>query len=153
MRKSLKIDEISYAIEWPKLEKELKDEFYKLEKVQNELGNDKTKKEIDNIKSQLEDILISKDVKLGNLLKEEIIRIFVSMTFIYQLINFIDLYDKDFENFNWKDSNKARGLLNQGLEIINNEPNTEELHPIVISVLNLLPDDEKPSGDDSVLTL
>ena len=153
MRKSLKkIDEISYATEWPKLEKDLKNKFYELENVQNDFGNDKTKREIENIKLQLEDILNSKDVKLGNLLKEEMTRLFMSMTLIYQEINFIVHHDENFENFNWIDSNKARELLNQGIEIINDKPTVEELHPIVISLINLLPDDEKPSGDKSILT-
>ena len=153
LRKTLKkIDEISFASEWPSLEKELKEEFYKLEKIQTELGNDKTQNEISNIKLQLEEILLSKDVKLGNLLKDEILRLFISMTFIYQLMNFIEAYDENFNDYNWKDSNKARDLLNQGKEILNDEPNTEELHPLVISLINLLPDDEKPSGDDTVLT-
>ena len=153
LRKTLKkIDEISFASEWPSLEKELKEEFYKLEKIQTELGNEKTQNEIDNIKLQLEEILLSKDVKLGNLLKDEILRLFISMTFIYQLMNFIEAYDENFNDYNWKDSNKARDLLNQGKEILNDEPNTEELHPLVISLINLLPDDEKPSGDDTVLT-
>lgn len=153
LRKTLKkIDEISFASEWPSLEKELKEEFYKLEKIQTELGNEKTQNEIDNIKLQLEEILLSKDVKLGNLLKDEIYRLFISMTFIYQLMNFIEAYDENFNDYNWKDSNKARDLLNQGKEILNDEPNTDELHPLVISLINLLPDDEKPSGDDTVLT-
>tara|TARA_B110001452_G_C15237807_1_gene428567 strand:+ start:980 stop:3505 length:2526 start_codon:yes stop_codon:yes gene_type:complete len=153
LRKTLKkIDEISFASEWPSLEKELKEEFYKLEKIQTELGNEKTQNEIDNIKLQLEEILLSKDVKLGNLLKDEILRLFISMTFIYQLMNFIEAYDENFNDYNWKDSNKARDLLNQGKEILNDEPNTDELHPLVISLINLLPDDEKPSGDDTVLT-
>ena len=153
LRKTLKkIDEISFASEWPSLEKELKEEFYKLEKIQTELGNDKTQNEINNIKLQLEEILLSKDVKLGNLLKDEILRLFISMTFIYQLMNFIEAYDENFNDYNWKDSSKARDLLNQGKEILNDEPNTDELHPLVISLINLLPDDEKPSGDDTVLT-
>ena len=153
LRKTLKkIDEISFASEWPSLEKELKEEFYKLEKIQTELGNDKTQNEISNIKLQLEEILLSKDVKLGNLLKDEILRLFISMTFIYQLMNFIEAYDENFNDYNWKDSSKARDLLNQGKEILNDEPNTDELHPLVISLINLLPDDEKPSGDDTVLT-
>ena len=77
---------------------------------------------------------------------------YIQNTKKYIILRVSWLYYENFENFNWIDSNKASGLLNQGIEIINDEPTVEELHPIVISLINLLPDDEKPSGDDSVLT-
>jgi molecular chaperone DnaK len=82
---------------------------------------------------------------------DEINTYYVSLTLIYQLINFIRHYDEDFNSYNWSDSKKARTLVNQGQQIISNNPNVQELHPLVISLFDLLPDDEKPSDDNSVL--
>ena len=67
------------------------------------------------------------------------------------MINFIRHHNQNFGSYHWKDSHRARQLLNDGLQQIGENPTTEDLHPIVIELLNLLPIDEKPSGDDSVL--
>ena len=152
LRKSLKtIDELNEKTEWPKLEEALKEEFYRLEKANNDLGNDKTNQVVNQFRSQLEEIIKAKDVKLGNVLLEEIEGFFIQLTFIYQLMNFIRTHNKHFGSYQWKDSGRARTLLNKGLEIIGENPNVDELHPVVISLIDLLPIDERPSGDNSVL--
>ena len=67
------IDEIESKNEWPKLEKELKEEFYRLEKANKDLGNEKTTQMVNHIKVQLEEVIKKQDVKLGNALIEDII--------------------------------------------------------------------------------
>lgn len=152
LRKSLKvIDELNETTEWPKLEETLKEEFYRLEKANTDLGNDKTTQVVNQFRSQLEEVIKAKDVKLGNVLLEEIGSFFIQLTLIYQLINFIRSHNQHFGSYRWKDGNRARTLLNQGLQKIGENPDVEELHPIVISIIDLLPNDEKPSGDDTVL--
>jgi molecular chaperone DnaK len=152
LRKSLKaIDELNDTTEWPKLEETLKEEFYRLEKVNNDLGNEKTTQVVNQFRSQLDEVIRAKDVKLGNVLLEEIEGFFIQLTFIYQLIGFIRSHNENFGSFSWKDSGRARTLLNKGLQIIGENPTVDELHPVVISLIDLLPNDERPSGDDSVL--
>jgi molecular chaperone DnaK len=152
LRKTLKtIDELNETTEWPKLEAELKEEYYRLEKANKELGNEKTTQVVNQIKHQLEEVIKVKDVKLGNVLLDEINSFFVQLTFIYQLIGFIRHHNQNFGSYRWRDPNKARTLLNQGLQKIGESPDVDELHPIVVSLIDLLPADERPSGDDSVL--
>jgi len=152
LRKSLKaIDELNDVTEWPKLEESLKEEFYRLEKANEKLGDDISTKKVNHFRSELDEIIREKDVKIGNKLLDEINTYYVSLTLIYQLINFIRHYNEDFNSYNWSDSKKARTLVNQGQQIISNNPNVQELHPLVISLFELLPDDEKPSDDNSVL--
>lgn len=152
LRRSLKvIDELGNQTEWPKLEESLKEEFYRLEKINGELGNDKSTEQVNEYRGQLDDVIRSKDVKLGNQLHEEIHSFFFQLTFIYQLIGFIQQHDEHFGSFNWRDSNKARTLLNRGKQIISENPDVDDLHPVIISLIDLLPMDERPSGDDSVL--
>lgn len=152
LRRSLKvIDELGNQTEWPKLEESLKEEFYRLEKINGELGNEKSTEQVNEFRGQLDDVIRSKDVKLGNQLHEEIHSFFFQLTFIYQLIGFIQKHDEHFGSFNWRDSNKARTLLNRGKQIISENPDVDDLHPVIISLIDLLPMDERPSGDDSVL--
>jgi molecular chaperone DnaK len=152
LRKTLKtIDELNETTEWPKLEEELKDEFYRLEKANKDLGNDRSTQVVNQLQKQLEEVLKTQDIKLGKALAEEIHSVFFQLTLVYQLINFIRQHNQNFGSYHWKESNRARQLLNEGLQQIGENPTTEDLHPIVIDLINLLPDTERPSGDDSVL--
>ena len=152
LRKILKtIDELSETTEWPKLEEELKEEFYRLEKANKDLGNNRSTQVVNQLRNQLEEVLKSQDIKLGKALAEEIHSVFFQMTLVYQLINFIRQHNQHFASYHWKDSNRARQLLNEGLQQIGENPNTDDLHPIVVDLINLLPNEERPSGDDSVL--
>lgn len=152
LRKTLKtIDELSETTEWPKLEEELKEEFYRLEKVNTDLGNELSTQVVNQLRNQLEEVMRSKDIKLGKALLDEINSLFFQMTMVYQLINFIRHHNQNFGAYSWKDSHRARQLLNDGLQQIGENPNVDDLRPIVIDLINLLPNDERPSGDDSVL--
>ena len=59
------IDELSETTEWPKLEEELKEEFYRLEKANKDLGNDRSTQIVNQLRNQLEEVLKSQDIKLG----------------------------------------------------------------------------------------
>ena len=141
------IDEVESKNEWPKLEEELKEEYYRLEKANKDLGNEKTTQMVSHIKVQLEEVVKKQDVKLGNALMEEITSLFVGITLVYQLINFIRSHNQNFDNYRWRDKNRARTLLNQGLQKIGENPNSDDLHPIVISLIDLLPPDEREDND------
>lgn len=152
LRKSLKvIDELGKKDEWENLEKELKEEFYRLEKANKDLGDDKTTSIVQELRRKLESVIPTKDVKVGKALLEEINSVFIQLTLIYQLIGFIKNHHQNFGMFHWKDSQRARRLLNDAMQIINEAPDKDRLHPIVVELINLLPDIEKPSGDSSVL--
>lgn len=129
----------------------MKEEYYRLEKANKELGNDKTTQVVNQFKHQLEEVIKVKDVKLGNVLLDEINTFFIQLTLIYQLIDFIRQHNQNFGSYRWREPNKARTLLNQGLQKIGVSPDVDELHPIVVSLIDLLPPDERPSGDDSIL--
>jgi molecular chaperone DnaK len=152
LRKTLKtIDELNETTEWPKLEEDLREEFYRLEKANKDLGNDRSTQVVNQLQKQLEEVLKTQDIKLGKALAEEIHSVFFQLTLVYQLINFIRQHNQNFGSYHWKDSNRARQLLNEGLQQIGENPTTEDLHPIVMDLLKLLPESERPSGDDSVL--
>lgn len=152
LRKTLKnIDELSETTEWPKLEEELKEEFYRLEKANKDLGNDRSTQVVNQLRNQLEEILKIQDIKLGKALLEEIDSVFFQLTMVYQLINIIREHNQNFGSYHWKDNHRARQLLNEGLQQIGENPNVDDLLPICRELLQLLPPTERPSGDDSVL--
>lgn len=152
LREQLKVlDEIEGATAWPTLEAKLKEEFYRLEKAQKELGNEQTAKAVNELRRQLDEVLRAKDEKLGHTLLEEIEGLFVQLTLIYQLIGFVKQHNDNFGHYNWHNPQQARQILNEGMQIIASNPTVERLYPIVKRIFDLLPDDQRPSGDDSVL--
>jgi len=152
LRKSLKsIDDLTSNNEWPKLEESLKEEFYRLEKVNKDLGNDKTTEIVNQFRNQLEEVIKTKDVKLGSTLLEEINMFFFKLTEIYQFIGMLRDFNDNFGDYTWNDSNRARQLVNSGISKISENPDKEELRQILISLYDMLPSNERPSGDDSVL--
>jgi molecular chaperone DnaK len=73
LRKILKVvDKVIGEREWPDLEKELKDAFSRLEKINSEFINEQTTQVIHQLKGQLNEVIKVKDVKSGNIVLEEI---------------------------------------------------------------------------------
>jgi molecular chaperone DnaK len=141
------IDDFENSNEWPKLEAELKEEFYSLEKANNDHGSERTTQMVNSIKVQLEQIIQQQDVRLGNAILEEMRSLYVGITLVYQLIGFIRSYNQNFDSYQWKDRSQARSLLNQGLLKIGESPNVDELHPIVRSLIDLLPPEDRANKD------
>jgi molecular chaperone DnaK len=145
-RTFLKMEEVEKSHEWDTLEAELRHEFDRLEKANNDLGN-KHDQEVNELRRQTDAVIRSHDVKMGRKVLKMIEQVFVQVTFIYQLMGCINHYDKNFGRYAWRNSNQARQLLNQGKSMIaSGNINEPQLHGICVSVLNLLPEDERNHG-------
>lgn len=154
LRSLLKIiDELNEITEWPKLEQKLKEEFYNLEQANKEVGNNDSSIVVEKMRSQLEEVLKIKDIKLGNSLFEDISGYFFELTIIYQLTGIINNFNENFHRFNWKDSSIARQLVDTGFNQISQShiSNSQELRQIVISLYNLLPEEESAGIDRTIL--
>ena len=138
----LKIEELDDSTEWQRVEKELREEFERLEKAQNDLGNEKTAQIVNQLRLQTDSVIRSKDPKTGRDVLEQIHSLFFSLTMIYQCIGLIKSFNDRFGSIRWKDSSRARQLINRGMEEINDNPTVEKLRPIVAEIFKLLPDEE-----------
>lgn len=146
-RAFLKMEEVEQGHEWDSIEAEIREEFDRLEKANNELGN-KYDQQVAAVRSQVDMAIRSKDVRQGRAVLDDINSLFVAVTLIYQLMGFIDYHLRNFGSIQWKDANRARQLLQQGKEIANTNPSEGTLHPIVRSVIDLMI--EPPTGGPGV---
>lgn len=146
-RAFLKMEEVEQSHEWEALEAEIREEFDRLEKANNDLGN-KYDKQVAAVRSQVDIAIRSKDVRQGRAVLDDINSLFVAVTLIYQLMGFIDYHLKNFNSIQWKDANRARQLLQQGKETAATNPSESALHPIVRSVIDLMI--EPPVGGPGV---
>lgn len=146
-RAFLKMEEVENNHEWEALEAEIREEFDRLEKANNELGN-KYDQQVATVRNQVDLAIRAKDVRQGRAVLEDINSLFVAVTLIYQLMGFIDYHLRNFGSIQWKDSSRARQLLQQGKEIASTNPSESVLHPIVRSVIDLMV--EKPVSGPGV---
>ena len=137
-----KIENLDESTEWQRVEQELREEFERLERAQNELGNDKTAQLVNQLRSQTDQVIRSKDVRMGRETLDQISSLFVHLTMVYQCMGLIQDCQRRFTSIRWKDSSRARQLVQRGMEEINNQPTVEKLHPIACGLIDLMPDNE-----------
>lgn len=137
-----KIEDLDERTEWERIEAELREKFEKLESAQKDLGDEKTSRIVEQLRKQTDQAVRTKDVKIGRGALDDINSLFVHLTLLYQCIGFIERYNRNFNNIRWRDASRARQLLNRGLDEINNQPTTDKLHPIVCSIIELMPREE-----------
>lgn len=152
----LKLEVIEKQAEWPKVEQELKDAFFELEDLIEKIKSDKNVEEINidriedhiqDFKKMIEQVIKDKDRKKAKDLIEEIgdldreIRNEVTQGAID--VNRIKYHDREFNTLKWKDKNKARQLVNQGLQLIS-EGKNKVLRPLLHQIWDLRVDDEGP---------
>lgn len=142
-----KIEDRDDETEWDRVEAELREEFERLEKAQNDLGNEKTAQIVEQLRKQTDQAIRAKDVKVGKDTLEQINSLFIHLTLLYQCMGFIEHYNRIFASINWNDSSRARQLLNKGLDAIKNSPSVDTLHPIVCSLIDLMPSDVRPDAN------
>ncbi len=137
-----KIEKLEDGTEWQRVEQELREEFERLEKAQNDLGDEKTAKLVSQLRTQTDEVIRSKDARLGRELTDHVNSLFVHLTMVYQCMAVIRHCSERFESIRWKDSSRARQLVNRGIEEMNDHPTREKLQPIAAELLRLMPDDE-----------
>ena len=137
-----KIEDDDSGTEWQRLEKDIREEFERLEKADRELGNDKSHQLTSHLRSQTDQVIRSKNVLMGRDLLDQIRTVFFQLTMIYQCMGLIRDCSNNFGRFRWKDASRARQLVNQGMAIIGNNPTVEQLQPIAAQLVGLMPDDE-----------
>lgn len=138
-----KIEKLDAGTEWERVEKELREEFDKLEKAQDDLGNERSAQLVDQLRTETDNAIRSKNVQVGREVLEQVTRLFFELTIFFQCMGFIRYCNERFASLHWKDSLRARQLVNRGMEQINNNPTTEGLRSIAAKLSELrLPEED-----------
>ncbi len=137
----IKVDDLDKGTGWDRLEKEIRQEFDRLEKALNDLGyEDISEDDFEALREKTDEVIRSKDIDLGREVLDEIEQMFLIVTLIYQLIGSIKRWDEKFSHYEWKNPTRVRQLVNHGLQIISENPSKERLLAICIECENNLPD-------------
>ena len=148
-----KIEDEDARTEWERLEKEIRKEFERLEKADRDLGNDKSHQMVNQLRNQTDQVIRSQNVLMGREIIEQIGDLFFHLTTVYHFMAWIRDWNNRFGGINWKDRTRAKQLLDQGVEAINNHATADNLRPIIGNIIDLLPPEEKETvvNDGSLL--
>lgn len=154
----LKLDGAEKSAEYPKVEEELKEAFFELEDLIEKIkhnGDDdnlniqQIEAHLEEYRKKVEHIIKEKNIKEAKELTREIgqldFELRNAVTDNAMDVQFIRHLNDGFNSFHWRDANKARQLLNQGLQMATNG-NTSGIRPILQQLVSQLPDNEKPSN-------
>jgi molecular chaperone DnaK len=145
----LQLETLEKAVEWPAIEQELKDAFFDFEDFVRKIkaNEDTDNFNIDKINAQMQDykqkvdaIIKDKNKSEAKALSHEIF--WVKDALIYEItegkadIGRIQWHDHNFSTIKWKDSQKARTLINMGLQAIS-KGETLKLRPILHQIWDL----------------
>lgn len=152
----LKLDVAEKSAEWPKVEDELKKAFFELEELIDKIRNNSADEDlnmemvqahIEEFRRKTEQVIKEKNTKQAKELIQEIGQIDFDLrnavTGNAIDVQFLQHLNNEFNSFHWKNPTKARQLLNQGLHMAA-AGNTSNIRPVIIQLIGLLPDDEKP---------
>lgn len=80
-----KIEKLDAGTEWERVEKELREEFDKLEKAQDDLGNERSAQLVDQLRTQTDNAIRSKNVQVGREVLEQVTRLFFELTILFNV--------------------------------------------------------------------
>jgi molecular chaperone DnaK len=154
----LKLDGAEQSAEYPKVEEELKEAFYELEDLIEKIkrnaddGNlniSQIESHLEEYRKKVEHIIKEKNIKEAKELTREIgqldFELRNAVTGNAMDVQFLRHINDTFNSYHWKDANKARQLVNQGLQMATNG-NTSGIRNILIQIIGLMPDNEKPTN-------
>ncbi len=154
----LKLDGAEKSAEYPKVEEELKEAFYELEDLIEKIkrnaddGNlniSQIESHLEEYRKKVEHIVKEKNIKEAKELTREIgqldFELRNTVTGNAMDVQFLRHINDTFNSYHWKDATKARQLVNQGLQMATNG-NTSGIRNILIQIIGLMPDNEKPTN-------
>jgi len=154
----LKLDGAEKSAEYPKVEKELKEAFYELEDLIEKIkrnaddGNlniSQIESHLEEYRKKVEHIVKEKNIKEAKELTREIgqldFKLRNAVTGNAMDFQYLRHINDTFGSFHWKDANKTKQLLNQGLQMATNG-NTSGIRNVLVQLIRLMPENEKPTN-------
>ena len=145
------------SAEWLGIEQELKDAFFELEDLidkiksnsdDEQLNMDKVEAHLQEYRLKIEQIIKDKNNREAKELTQEILQmdyaIRNAVTGNAMDVKLLEQLNTDFNTYHWKDANKAKQLMNQGMQMAT-EGQTSGISKILVQLIELLPPNEKPT--------
>lgn len=144
-RAFLKLEEVEKNHEWDTVESELREEYERLERANNDFGN-RFDEPVQEMHRLVDQAIRSHDIKMAREIKHDCHALWVEAAMPGILAAYVDHFDTNFGRLQWRDKVQARQLISKAQQLMNQNAEVEEVRQVVIRIMNLLPDEERPSG-------
>ncbi len=136
-RACLEMGKVEKVHEWESLETALRTKLDAL-KFANETENSEYSEEVDNLSSQVDLALAQKNIQFARMTVDALSKLFIRITILYQVIHFIRNNHEYFNPEEWKDSARARQLLNILYpKTFEHSVSMDSFHPHIIELFQL----------------
>ncbi|WP_261874249.1 Hsp70 family protein [Vibrio rarus] len=129
--------------EWGYVDGKIRSALERCHKANNDIGTAQTTSELSELESAYRQIKASEDVKSGRHLVKQLNDLHFTITRFYQLIDFIQGVNQEFNSINWKDRFAARNAIDEGLNAINTARTADDLQHYVGQIFQYMPDQVK----------
>ena len=142
-----KIDTEYSLGDWQRMENKLRDMYQELVSDNRKYGNDKTTKVVENYKTDVDRIIAAKDMEAAEQLHSQLWHLDYNLAEVEYHEFWLRNWNRNFNLKKWTNPERARSLVNQGMEISNRGNATaDELRPITNELWSMLPRVEKPQN-------
>ena len=131
--------------EWERTEKELRRMYNELKQDNDKYGNAETTKLVEALHTEADKAINSKDISYAKEIREQMWALDYKIAEVDYYIAWIVRWNKNFDSHDWTDRQRARQLVNKGLEIISDKPTADSLRPIANELNRLLPISQRPN--------
>jgi len=129
---------------WDRAEQRLRGMFNELSNDNRKYGNADTTALIDRIEVEMNKVIARQDEVLARDLYNQMWNLDYRIAEVEFYIAWIVEWNREFNQRGWTNRSRARELVNQGIQIINNNPTSDNLRPIAYEIRNLLPENQRP---------
>ena len=146
------IEERDTSSEFERVEKELKRTFKMTEEDQKKYGTFQTGQTLDQLRPMVDEAIAKRDVKMAKDVLDQVSALDYKLAQVEYYVAWITSWNRRFDTLEWKDSSRARQLINQAIGIINDSPTADKLDPYIAQLISLLPSSAVPAGASGRLT-
>ncbi len=142
-----KIDTEYSLGDWQRMENKLRGIYNELVSDNRKYGNEKTTTAVNHLKNDVDRVIAAQDIDAAQELYDNIWNLDYKIAEVEFYIVWIRQWNRDFNRKQWSNPERARSLVNQGIQIINGgSPTAEQLRPIAYELMEMLPRTQKPQN-------
>lgn len=139
------IEEKQEGAGWSLIEKDIRSRFNELKNDNSRFGNTESNRKVEQLGEEMERVLAKQDIQLAKEIKKKIGDLNYQVATVLYFASWIHNWHQRFDEISWNNPSRARVLVNQGEDALNNNPTEDSLRPYVVQIVELLPKEEMSS--------
>lgn len=145
------INELDEQAEWPRIEKRLRGILAETERDQEKYGTAETANILKQLKAIANQVIASKDEDSALGVIDQLRALDYKLALVEYFVAWILDWDENFDSIAWRNTSRARQLVNNGLNLISNSASAAQLQPIIRELVSLMPRETRPQDADDLL--